>query len=908
MIKKSAGILLTVLFLFMTMTASPVSAFIDTDKTVYEEAVNLLQDLGIITGMTSDYYMPQEKVTRAEAATVLARLTGMPFEGKKSAAFEDVPEEHWANGAVALCHELDIIHGVDETHFMPEETVSYAQLAKMLVNLAGYSPAAEAAGGYPAGYLMKAAQLEILSDAAGECTRGEMARMVYKTLFVPVFLPTAYGDDSGSYETGKTVLEYYLHIQKDSGIVTADNKNCMSDDTLARIGQIHIDGEKYIWKNEENAKFFGKKLDFYVREDSDDNRVILAAGLSKSVETVQIWADELLPETTKTAAYYARGTEKTDRVDILSNARLIKNGAEIIGWTKADLEIQNGTIEFIQNEGASADRIVVQSYENYIVDSVSSYTGVVRLKDNPAKKVSINLSEGEEYEHIYISDTDGNPVELSALGEWNVLSVYASQEKVIQDEPKLIVCVVVSARSIIGKIEEIYSDDRITVGGTKYFADAELVKNLQIGQNAEFYLDHEGRLAAYNEQAIDDELYGYLLTAELGKDLNAQVRMKILTENDTIEIFTLSEKVELGGYTVASKKLFDKSGLEGALLAKVEALTDGDDVLPQMITFRLNEAEEITAITTAEDGTGMDTTARENVFSLDVLVKDTDSALELISAGMLCELGSRYYLKNTLIFSVAASYTGDNDDDFSVKSVSSLVHGNGYKNFSFYDMDKLNRPAVMLLKSVINDEDALFTSQAGLVTQIGTGMGEDGLVCSTIKVVGMNGEKEETFYNTDNVEAVYKRSVLSDPAEDTLATDGELPDTIKHADIAPGDIIKIEANSKNEIISMAVLVRAESPRIGERGFKNNSFGTPPSYNDYYNGLWIYVEVEETENGIYKFLKPHERVHTYTNSTLVFEWDKKEKTARRITGNDIVKGDMLASSRGTSNERLIVVYR
>ncbi len=904
MIKKSAGVLLSVLFLFMTLSASPVSAFIDTDKTVYENAVNLLEDLGIVTGMTVDYYMPNETVTRAEAATIMARLTGMPFEGKKSVIFEDVPEEHWANGAVALCHELDIIHGVDEVHFMPDESVSYAQLAKMLVSFAGYAPAAEAAGGYPAGYLMKATQLEILSDAEGECTRGEMARMVYKTLFVPVFLPTAYGDNSGTYETGKTVLEYYLHIKKDSGIVTADNQNRMSGDTFAKDGEIHIDGERFVWTNEENEAFFGKKLDFYVREDSDDNPVIVSADIARNVATVQIWADELLPETAKTAAYYARGTKNTERVDIKADARLIKNGAEIIGWTKADLEIQNGTLSFIQNDGNSADIIVVQSYENYIVDSISSYTGAVRLKDNPAKKVSINLTAGEEYEYIYIFDTDGNPVELSALREWNVLSVYASHDKSI-------LRVIVSARSIMGKIEEIFSDDSITVNGTKYAADAELAKNLQIGQSAEFYMDHEGRLAAYNEQAIDDALYGYLLAGEIGKGLNAQVRMKMLTENDAIQTFTLAEKIEFCGYSVEAKKLFDKSGLEGEVLAKVEALIDGNEVLPQLITFRLNEAEEITAINTAEDGSLLSAEERDSVFSLDAV---EDSNHQFINAGMLCILGSHYYVEDTLIFNVGNTYSDENADLFSVKTISSLTHGNDYKNFSIYDLDALNRPAVMLRKVTSGDESSRYNAKAGLVTQIGEGMTADGLVCKTIKVVGRTTDgKEVTYYNVDNVEATYKESVLSDPNVDALANDGALPDTIKHSQIAPGDIVKIEANSNNEIISMAVLVRAESPKIDEKAYYSDAVQRPQRYKDYHNALWIYAEVVEAENGIYKYFNTApstdiERVHTYNNSTLIFEWDKKEKKARQITGSDIEKGDMLASSRGISNEWLIVVYR
>ena len=67
----------------------------------YAKAVNTLASLGIISGMGDGTFKPNEKITRAQTATIvnrmLARVCDRAFvNGEGVQRFNDVPSTHWA--------------------------------------------------------------------------------------------------------------------------------------------------------------------------------------------------------------------------------------------------------------------------------------------------------------------------------------------------------------------------------------------------------------------------------------------------------------------------------------------------------------------------------------------------------------------------------------------------------------------------------------------------------------------------------------------------------------------------------------------------------------------------------------------------------------------------------------------
>jgi len=98
----------------------------------------LFQD-GITKGCSSQpaQYCPEQSVTRAEMAALLARARyGQNFKPQEaSGVFADVPKEHWAAGWIESLYEDGITQGCSSTslNYCPESLVTRAEMAVLLV-------------------------------------------------------------------------------------------------------------------------------------------------------------------------------------------------------------------------------------------------------------------------------------------------------------------------------------------------------------------------------------------------------------------------------------------------------------------------------------------------------------------------------------------------------------------------------------------------------------------------------------------------------------------------------------------------------------------------------------------------------------------------------------------------------
>lgn len=167
-----------------------VTSFPDVPASAsYAEAVNTLHEHGIINGDNKGNFNPNSSVTRAEAAAMICRMLGMEDDAKQAstASFTDVPANHWANGYIAKAAEQGIINGYGNGKFGPSDSVTYAQMIKMLVCAGGMGQQAEIEGGYPSGYILVAENTGIttgVSYTAGDpAPRHAVALLIYNSMF-----------------------------------------------------------------------------------------------------------------------------------------------------------------------------------------------------------------------------------------------------------------------------------------------------------------------------------------------------------------------------------------------------------------------------------------------------------------------------------------------------------------------------------------------------------------------------------------------------------------------------------------------------------------------------------------------------------------------------------------------------
>ena len=133
------------------------AAFTDqADIKVDSDVVDTLVSLGIVNGYTDGSFKPNDTVTRAEMAKMIYVLrTG---NSDASAYNNDKTtftdiKGHWAAGYVKYCQSLGIIAGQSATKFAPDQTVTAQEAAKMLLVTLGYN--AEKAGLVGAGWASK---------------------------------------------------------------------------------------------------------------------------------------------------------------------------------------------------------------------------------------------------------------------------------------------------------------------------------------------------------------------------------------------------------------------------------------------------------------------------------------------------------------------------------------------------------------------------------------------------------------------------------------------------------------------------------------------------------------------------------------------------------------------------------
>ncbi len=157
---------------FALASITPMAAeYSDVDKAEeLHQSVSLLSSLGVLTGYNDGSFRPENTITRAEFAAVIMRALGLGDAATGaggSTKFSDVASNHWACGYINLAANHGVINGYPDGTFRPEEPVLYEQAIKMVVAALGYTPEADTKGGYPGGYTVIAAREGILSGADG---------------------------------------------------------------------------------------------------------------------------------------------------------------------------------------------------------------------------------------------------------------------------------------------------------------------------------------------------------------------------------------------------------------------------------------------------------------------------------------------------------------------------------------------------------------------------------------------------------------------------------------------------------------------------------------------------------------------------------------------------------------------
>ena len=144
--KKAISLLLALSLLFsLFVVASPMSTAAEGSSAVpvfqdvkesdwFYEYVTLAAEKGLVNGITTTTFAPDNNITRAQFATILYRQLGSPSVDGLNNPFTDLVDNWYKNAVIYMSH-IGVINGLTKTTFGPAKNITREQMVTMLYRL-----------------------------------------------------------------------------------------------------------------------------------------------------------------------------------------------------------------------------------------------------------------------------------------------------------------------------------------------------------------------------------------------------------------------------------------------------------------------------------------------------------------------------------------------------------------------------------------------------------------------------------------------------------------------------------------------------------------------------------------------------------------------------------------------------
>jgi hypothetical protein len=122
-----------------TMGGPQMQLYTDLTDDSATSYINYLAEKSIIKGFDDGTFRPGEGLTRAQAAVLMIRATGVEPEPSLDLPFTDIAADHWARPSIAAAVKAGYIKGFPDNSFHPEDKLTRAQAAVMVLRLSRQS-------------------------------------------------------------------------------------------------------------------------------------------------------------------------------------------------------------------------------------------------------------------------------------------------------------------------------------------------------------------------------------------------------------------------------------------------------------------------------------------------------------------------------------------------------------------------------------------------------------------------------------------------------------------------------------------------------------------------------------------------------------------------------------------------
>ena len=428
----------------LMVMGSSAASYADVTSENNQEAIDVLQTVGIMVGDENGNFNPDQNVTRNEMAVIMANLMEYNVATyKDTSPFTDVPS--WAEPYVAACYTNGITSGYSDTIYGGSDTVTTAQAALMLMKALGYFQYASDFGSdWQLATTRQGNAIDLFvgvdSGVTAPMTRDDVAQLVLNTLEAG----TVQAETNGSWTIGDVTIVNgvkYNYVTSNQPYATAidDSRTTNNDGDLVSGAIVELGEQLYMGDlklNDNTSDDFmrpsrtwsydGAEIGTYMKDE------LIVATYTEGVTGRELY-DLLTSSTIREYGFeaYLNGSQKTqDSRDVIekgdlsrsNNDDLAQTGNGVLTQVFLDLDNKEITITSIETWLAKSNSAYNSNSETLSVrvydqdtDGSDGDTQVLDLADVPEIEgvaadqyllVNQTLKDRDEYEIVAISEPE----------------------------------------------------------------------------------------------------------------------------------------------------------------------------------------------------------------------------------------------------------------------------------------------------------------------------------------------------------------------------------------------------------------------------------------------------------------------------------------------------------------------
>ena len=582
--------LATVMTLGLMVVGTGAVGYDDVADTDNVEAIEVLQAVGIMTGVTDTEFDPDGLVTRNQMAVIMSQLLNLDYDYYRGTnPFTDVPS--WAAPYVAACAAEGVTAGIGDGLYGGDQNVTAAQAALMILKTLGYFQyQADFDSDWQISTVRQASYIGLFDgiDASAEeaLTRNQIAQLVLNGLQSDMVYFTG--------DVGITVNGVVIgHKSEYTDRTSSDSKyNAMIDDTndiagtdryIVQLGEELYDGNLRLRASTDDFgrpattwRYDGRDIGTY----TDDADLVYTTGVSPEEIYNDLGLSQSISSNNVTA--YVDGVEQT-------NTQAIRRGLD------TDLaDSGNGVLTQVWYDDDDNTALITH---------VNTYVGTV---------VRSVEEDGDDPAYVIVSPEEEHPTGMSSNAEFETddqfdddayvlytYSEYAREIKSVEPAEEL--------NGVVTRAENANSNETdkraLTIDGERYTqskkASGENLGDISVNEEYTVYLDSYGYLI-FVERIDEIGDYALLYRTSSGNWNTANQAFLIFADGTKARVDTAKN------YADAENLNYDVNG-DGKVDGTDTAAWDGVDVAgdPVIVTYRVddNNVYTLRAVSSTQNGT-----------------------------------------------------------------------------------------------------------------------------------------------------------------------------------------------------------------------------------------------------------------------------------------------------------------